>query len=916
VTPPATEPVPAVDEIVKVRADLPWLVGRFAEVLRGVGEGDLADRLPWLGATPVPALPAGDRRATQAMSIAFQLLNLVEENAAAQGRRAVEKAEGVTAERGLWGQVLAHLAEAGLTDREIAAALSAQRVEPVLTAHPTEAKRATVLEHYRTLYLLLVSRENTMWTALERDAITTEVDAVLERLWRTGDIFLEKPDVAAELANEVYYLRRVFPDALPLLDRRLRQAWTAVGFDPALLADSRALPTLSFGTWVGGDRDGHPLVTAEVTRHTLDVLRSGALDLVRERILELARRLSLSDRLQEAPASLLDHVTRVAGLLGDDGRAALARNPNEPWRQLANLMAARLPLFDGPGRYRSTAELLDDLEVLDAALVAVGAERLAAAEVRPVERLVATFGFHLAALDVRQNSAFHDKALGQLLAAAELDDADVATWDEATRRTVFQRELDSPRPFTRPGLALGPEAEATLSCYRVLVDELAVHGPDGLGALIVSMTRSTSDLLAVYLLAREAGLLQATPDGPVCPLPVVPLFETIDDLERAPGILDAFLAHPITVRSLEGRRRAAGEARPVQQVMVGYSDSNKDGGILASLWGLYRAQSRLAAVGDEHGVRIRFFHGRGGTISRGAGPTGRFIRALPGAALRGDLRMTEQGETIAQKYANRISAVYHLETLQAGVAGATLADLRSPAGAHPLEPVFAGLAEASRAEYVSLLADPGFMTFFSQATPIDVIEQSRIGSRPARRTGRRTIADLRAIPWVFSWSQARFYLSGWYGVGTALDGLRARDPEGFAAVVAEHLRWAPLHYVLSNVATSVMTADPATMQRYADLVDDVEIRERLLGRILDEHDRTRRLLEVLYGGPLAEQRPRIGAMLDLRQQGLRELHGHQVALLRQWRSLVATDRTAEAQELLPSLLLTVNAIAGGLRTTG
>jgi phosphoenolpyruvate carboxylase len=657
-------------------------------------------------------------------------------------------------------------------------------------------------------------------------------------------------------------------------------------------------------------------VTADVTRHALAVLRAAAIDLVRERLVDLARRLSLSDRLQEAPTALLDHVATLAAALGDAGRSAVERNPNEPWRQLVNLMMDRLPSPDGPGRYGSTAELLDDLQVLDQALVAVGAERLADAEVRPLERVVATFGFHLAALDIRQNSAFHDQALTQLLAAAGFADTDLAGWDETARQAFFEGELESPRPFSRPGLALGPEAEATLSCYRVLVDELAAHGPDGLGALIVSMTHSTSDLLGVYLLAREVGLLQATGEGPVCPLTVVPLFETIDDLERAPGILDAFLSHPITVRSLEARARATGEARPVQQVMVGYSDSNKDGGILASLWGLYRAQELLAAVGEAHGVRIRFFHGRGGTISRGAGPTGRFIRALPGAALQGDLRLTEQGETIAQKYANRISAVYHLETLQAAVAGATLAHHRAPVSTHPLASAFARLAEVSRAEYVSLLADPGFMTFFSQATPIDVIEQSRIGSRPARRTGRRTIADLRAIPWVFSWSQARFYLSGWYGAGTALEALQAEDPDAFAGVLAEHLRWAPLHYVLSNVATSVMTADPPTMRSYADLVADAEIRERLLGRILDEHDRTRRLLEVLYGGPLTEQRPRISAMLGLRAQGLRDLHGHQVALLRQWRELLAADRTTESADLLPSLLLTVNAIAGGLRTTG
>jgi phosphoenolpyruvate carboxylase len=346
--------------------------------------------------------------------------------------------------------------------------------------------------------------------------------------------------------------------------------------------------------------------------------------------------------------------------------------------------------------------------------------------------------------------------------------------------------------------------------------------------------------------------------------------------------------------------------------MIGYSDSNKDGGIFASLWGLYRAQEALAAVGQDHDVHIRFFHGRGGTISRGAGPTHRFVNALPHSSLNGDLRITEQGETIAQKYANRLNAAYNLELFLATVTGATLRHEHSEKRSHPLEPEMDKFAEKSRRAYERLLNSDGFVTFFRQATPIDAIEASQIGSRPARRTGRQTVADLRAIPWVFSWGQARFYISGWYGVGTALAWLLDEDPELFQSVSEQNFTWSPLHYIISNAATTIATADPEIMRAYAALVVDDSIRERMMGHIEAEYRRTRQMLEKIYDGPLAQRRPNVHQLLALRQPGLRVLHHQQIDLLQQWRH----GSAAAKENVLPQLLLTINAIAGGLRTTG
>jgi phosphoenolpyruvate carboxylase len=593
------------------------------------------------------------------------------------------------------------------------------------------------------------------------------------------------------------------------------------------------------------------------------------------------------------------------------------RNPDEPWRQFVNLMLARLPIDDdslvsSDHTYTTADALQSDLTLLREHLVDVNAERIATQDVDPVLRTVQTFGFHLAALDIRQNSQFHDQAVAQLMSAAGMDGETFLEWEESQRLAFLNEELSSPRPLTHPEMDLGDEAEAVVHAFTTVSDHIKQYGADGLGALIVSMTRSLSDLLVVYLLARETGLTTHTDDGLVCKLPVVPLFETIDDLHNAPEILDAFLAHPMTQRSLSYLHEREGRDRPVQQVMIGYSDSNKDGGIFSSLWNLYRGQDELAAVGRDHDVRIRFFHGRGGTISRGAGPTHRFINALPHSSIGGDLRLTEQGETIAQKYANRLNAAYNLELLMAGTTGATCRHRHTENEAHPLEPTMETLAEQSRTTYQRLLDTDGFVRFFREATPIDAIEASRIGSRPARRTGQQTLSDLRAIPWVFSWSQARFYLSGWYGTGTALEGLRNEAPSTFETVAEQNFVWSPLHYIISNAATSLATADLDVMRSYADLVEDDALRTRIMDQVEAEYDRTRRMLEAIYSGPLAEQRPNVQHFLNLRQQGLQTLHRQQIDLLQAWRS----RSNGQDDDILPTLLLTVNAIANGLGTTG
>lgn len=910
----------------KISADLDFLMGCLQEVLHELGEDEVAERLPWVG-----TMAGCSEGFEQATSIAFQLLNMVEENAAFQTRRAREIEKGCESEPGLWPNQLRALADSGMSPEEIAAALLTIRIEPVLTAHPTEAKRAAVLEQHRAIHGLLTAREANQLTPAQRDDLRDQIKVVLERLWRTGEILLEKPDVATERRGVIYYLREVFPLALSRLDQRLIQSWKSVGFDARLLADPLSRPKIRLGTWVGGDRDGHPLVTASVTQSSLRELRLSALVVLYRQLEDLSTKLPLSSNFQDFPASLQSLLTKFSEENPSLAESLKLSYSDEPWRQFVLFLQGKLPvttgeveeakLVEGGGiQYRHPYELEAHLALLSDYLHESGAGRLADTAVSPVRRALDAFGFHLASLDIRQNSHFHDLAIDQLLKASGSDDGPFSKWDEDRRIAFLEKELRSPRPFIGADATAGHEADAVLACYSVLRRHIQKFGHAGIGSLIVSMTKRLSDLLCVYLLAREVGLAHWSTEGLVCEVPVVPLFETLDDLENGPSIVRDFLAHPVTKRSLDfqlrGVTRIPSPQRnlPIQQVMIGYSDSNKDCGIFASQWALHQSQQALALAGYEAGGKIRFFHGRGGTISRGAGPTHRFLDALPHGSVRGDLRVTEQGETIFQKYGTIASAVHNLELLQAGVAAVSIQQSQSPADADFL-PTCEFLSSSSRNAYTSLIQHPHFMAYFSEATPIDALETSRIGSRPSRRTGQRTLADLRAIPWVFSWNQSRHYLPGWFGVGSALRELSTNRPPLFQSL-SKGLKKSPfLYYVLTNVETNLASADRDIMSLYASLVTDPKVRDTILAIILNEFDATRSMMAEVFGGSLEVRRPRMLKTLALRDAGLRSLHIHQVELLSKWRASGATT-TLQKDKLLPQVLLSINAIASGLRTTG
>ena len=669
----------------------------------------------------------------------------------------------------------------------------------------------------------MVKRENPNWSPQERAVLRDEIINLLERWWRTGDIYLEKPDLQAERNNVLYYFTKVFPKALPLSDKRLKHAWIEAGFNPEHLRNPENFPILSLGSWVGGDRDGHPFVTPKFTAQTLKVHRNEALMLHLENLREFAKKISLSSILNQTPGWFLETLNKRTKMEGVDGANAIKRNPNEPWRQFANLIILKLERTICPPTgahvpgYTRAQELLDDLKVLRKSLEEIGADRVCDELLFPIERQLQCFGFHLAKLDIRQNSAYHDTAMRQILEASGFADFAFDEWDEEKRLDFINRELELNRPFLPEGWSCGTEADNVLGYFRAIRDHIKEYGEEGIGSVIVSMTRSLSDLLVMYLFFRETGLLQTN-------FQVVPLLETIGDLNAGEALLDKYLQHPLTQNRLKKGDQL------IQEVMLGYSDSNKDGGILASRWAIYKAEHQLTKKASEHQVLLKFFHGRGGTISRGGGKIHRFLESMPPGSVSGNIKMTIQGETIANQFANLLNATYNLEMFISGTARQSI----QRNNVDPFEdayPILESLVESSGSTYRWFLDHPQFIPFYSVATPIDVLEHSKIGSRPARRTGQRSLTDLRSIPWVFSWNQSRFNLTGWFGTGTALQKLSEENTEQYQRLNELSKEWAFFKYLIIHVETNLINSSLDIMQRFAEFAKSDEVSAELMAMI-------------------------------------------------------------------------------------
>ncbi len=840
----------------------------------------------------------------------FALLANVAEDVHSNRRREYHRLHGSPPQLGSIAAAVERLAGAGLGVEEVEGLRRRLEVAPVLTAHPTEVRRKTVLELQRQVAALLDRRDeispvDPVIAARRAEENGAELHFVVTALWQTALIRLSKLRVLDEINESIrYYPLALFEAAGEVhaeLDRALGEHWPS-------LAGRRFAPALRMGSWIGGDRDGNPFVGAIELRAALDRQAAAALGHHRRGVARLAVELSMSSRLVTPTTELLE-------LASNAGDASPFRG-DEPYRQALRGIHSRLvatielrlggaavtttavgdelAVLAGGEPYLEPDELVADLEVVDASLRSHGAALLADRLVVPVRRAVEGFGFHLATLDLRQHASVHEQTVADLLAGAGMC-VDYSSLDEAAKIELLCAELSSPRLARTPFATYEARTNDELAIFAAAAEGVARHGRAAIRQAIISTCREASDVLELALLLKEVGL----------ELDLVPLFETIPDLANAAEVIGALFALPWYAAWLE--RRGG-----VQEVMIGYSDSTKDGGYLTASWALYQAEAALATLAAEAGVRLRLFHGRGGTVGRGGGPAYEAILAQPPGTVDGALRVTEQGEMVAAKFGDRQLAQRNLETLVAGTLAAS-----TPAGrVDRIDPAYvtamAELSEISRESYRALVYEtPGFVEFFRTVTPIAEISRLNIGSRPAARSASNRIEDLRAIPWVFSWSQIRLMIPGWYGTGTAIERWVGDSAERLALLRRMLADWPYLQATLGNLEMVLAKADLGIAARYAALVDDRSMRAEVFDRIADEHARTRRWLAELTGSTelLRDNRP-LARSIANRFPYLEPLHLLQISLLRRWRS-------GNEDELVQrGILLTLNGVATALRNSG
>jgi phosphoenolpyruvate carboxylase len=862
-----------------------------------VDRGELAERLAGLD-------PEEANHVIRAFSH-FSLLANIAEDVHHERRRRYHRREGSPPQVGSLAASLQLLDAAGLESAVVARELAGALVVPVVTAHPTEVRRKTISQVQQQVSDLLGQRDSgdvdeRAWSAhLWREVLT---------LWQTALLRLSRLRLADEIDEALRYydlsLFEVVPEINAELRRALRQRWPE--------ADLLATPMLRPGSWIGGDRDGNPFVTADAVRRATTSQAATALRHHLAELVCLADELSMSDRL----ITPTDELYALADASGDDspfrGDEPYRRALRGIYRRLAATALRVLGEVPGPAPdavlppYALPTELIADLETVDTSLRGHGAGALADDRLARLREAVEVFGFHLCGLDMRQNSAVHEQVLGELLAWAGVCE-DYPALDEAARVELLTGELQLRRPLVRPGAELSELARGELDLLVAAAEQVALLGPESIPNYVISMCESVSDVLEVAVLLKEVGLLELGADGrPRSSVGISPLFETIEDLQSAGATLTAMLEHPF-YRALVASR---GDA---QEVMLGYSDSNKDGGYLAANWALYRAELALVEVARAGGVRLRLFHGRGGTVGRGGGPSYEAIRAQPPGSVAGSLRITEQGEVIAAKYASPHLARRNLEALVAATLESTLLDIEGLGDdAEDTYALFDDLAARARSAYGALVHEtPGFVEWFRAATPVRELAELNIGSRPPSRKAGDSISDLRAIPWVFSWSQARIMLPGWYGTGSALESWVGDSADRLAQLQDLHRRWPFFRTVLSNMGMVLAKTDLELAARYASLVDDVDLRDRVFSQITAEHERSVRMLLAITGDDhLLADNPSLARSIRNRFPYLEPLHHLQVEMLRR-------RRGGDDDELIRRCIqLSVNGVATALRNSG
>lgn len=843
----------------------------------------------------------------RAFTVYFQLVNLAEQKETVRKtKEAKYKRAPEPIPESIAGLIL-RLRESGIAAEQVQELLNKTQIVPVFTAHPTEAKRRTVLDLLTRISETVDKRSGELLTELDLQAFEEELLAELTALWQTDEVRTVKLSVKDEVVNGLFYFESVLLALVPKIYRELERALEK--YYPNFRFSIPAV--LRFGSWIGGDRDGNPFVTPHTTMETMRLHRVIILERYLKESWKVLRFLSQSINQVNVSEDLLTSLDKDFEKYPIARRSASEQNPNEPYRQKLAVIRKRLALtLEDPNHqeaFTSRNELLEELSVIAESLRENNGGRLVRHELSGWIRQVEVFGFHLATLDIREHSVKHAEALQEILEAAGVAD-DFISLSEEAKTKLLSGELKSQRPMVSQHFPYSEPTRRVLDLFTVIKKIQEEFGASAIENYIISMTRGPSDILGVLLLAKEAGLFLTKDGGAQSSLNIVPLFETIDDLRHAPLVMRALFQNDSYRLNIAARGG-------LQEIMIGYSDSSKDGGYLAAHWELYQAQVALTTLARDEGVHLRIFHGRGGTTSRGGGgPLNRAILAQPTGTLQGAIRVTEQGEMVSTRYSDPLIASRNLEEFFHATVFAASGLLENNEKPEWLE-TMSFLAQHSLRKYRDFVESEHFIPFFSQVTPIEELGTLNIGSRPARRSAAKGVEDLRAVPWVFSWTQNRCLFPTWYGVGAALEHFATTHPRGMSILRDMYRNWRFFQSVIANCEMTVAKSDMHIVERYSSLVEDQEVARSLIHLLFDEHRRVvRLLLHVTEQSELLERSPHLRDTLFIRRHYLDPLSYIQVDLLSRYRRDEGSED--EKEDLLRAIQLSVNGIASGMKNTG
>ncbi|QYR22222.1 phosphoenolpyruvate carboxylase [Paenibacillus sp. sptzw28] len=858
--------------------------------------------------------PENRHQVIRAFAIYFQLVNIAEQNHRIRRKRDYERSAGETVQPGSIESAVQVLKEQGIAVNEVKSMIEGISLELVMTAHPTEATRRAVLDIHQRIASQVMELDSPTLTYREREKLREKLLNEVLTLWQTDELRDRKPTVIDEVRNGMYYFDETLFEVLPSVYEELERC-----LDKYYPDERWHVPAyLRFGTWIGGDRDGNPSVTAKVTWETLTLQRGLVLDKYEELLKNLMGQLSFSTNIVTVSDELLQSMKRDREQV-ELRSVEMWRNEKEPYKVKLCYMLEKLAntrndaLKGSPSRYNSAEDLKDDLLLIDTSLRQHFADYVADTHIRKLIRQVELFGFHLAALDVRQHSKEHENAMTEVLANMNISD-NYAALGEEEKIELLHRLLNDPRPLTSPHFDYSESTRECLDVYHTIYRAQQEFGVNCISSYLISMTQGASDMLEVMVFAKEVGLFRKESGGNIrCTLQAVPLFETIDDLHAAPGIMEQLFALPIYRQAVEARGN-------LHEIMLGYSDSNKDGGVVTANWELRVALNAITSAARKFNVKLKFFHGRGGALGRGGMPLNRSILAQPPHTVGGGIKITEQGEVLSSRYSMKGIAYRSLE--QATWALVTAARLskypeQEAAAVAEWETISKGISETALQKYQDLIfRDPDFLTFFKESTPLPEIGELNIGSRPSKRKNSDRFEDLRAIPWVFAWTQSRYLLPAWYAAGTALHSYVQDDPQRLETLKTMYGQFPFFTSLIDNLQMALAKADLLIAKEYAGMITDALIRDRIFAQIEEEYERTSRLILQITGqADILDNVPVIQESIRLRNPYVDPLSYMQVQLLTELRELRSRGEEDDPL-LLREVLLTINGIAAGLRNTG